>query len=49
MPVEDFWADTSLQTTFINRITAFLKIPYDTVRIVGIVATTYRRNLAVGS
>lgn len=45
MSVEDFWADDTHQTTFINRISAFLSIPFDRVRIVGIVESTGVRRM----
>jgi hypothetical protein len=37
MTQEEFFSDNAHKTTFINRITSFLKIPHDRLRIVGIV------------
>lgn len=37
MTQEEFFSDDAHSTTFVNRIAAFLKIPFDRIRIVGIV------------
>jgi hypothetical protein len=37
MTREEFFADEAHQTTFVNRIASFLKIPFDRIRVVGIV------------
>lgn len=50
MTKEEFFSEDAHQTTFINRISAFLSIPFDRVRIVGIAdINAGRRNLETGS
>lgn len=49
MSTEDFLADEAHGTSFINRISAFLAIPFDRVRIVGIASSSRRRQLESGS
>jgi len=50
MTEEEFYSDEVHQTTFLNRISAFLSIPFDRVRIVGIASIdSRRRNLESGS
>lgn len=50
MTEEEFYSDEVHETTFLNRISSFLAIPYDTVRIVGIAdIDSRRRNLESGT
>lgn len=39
---EEFLGDDTAETKFVDRITAFLGIPFDRVRIVGIVSKNRR-------
>ena len=42
MDKDQFITDTSLQTSFLNKISAFLNIPTDRLRIVGIKGSSRR-------